>query len=147
MVSREEIRRLAFVEHGPSSLQLASEGPLAGLTFAAKDLIDICGFKSAWGNPDRLRDAEPAVATAPGALAPLMAGARLIGKTHTDELACGMFGMNPHFGIPINPKAPDRVPGGRGFHRYAQGLRAHDRDRNDALNLRWVGARRGLFRF
>src|ERR1700760_2281957 len=112
MVSREEIRRLAFVEHGPSSLQLASDGPLAGLSFAAKDLIDIAGTKSAWGNPDRLRDAQPAVATAPAALVPLMAGARLIGKTHTDELACGMFGMNPHFGIPINPKAPDRVPGG-----------------------------------
>jgi amidase len=36
----------------------------------------------------------------------------LVGKTHTDEVACGMFGMNPHFGIPINPKAPTRVPGG-----------------------------------
>jgi amidase len=41
-----------------------------------------------------------------------MAGAKLIGKTHTDELACGMFGMNPHFGTPINPKVPARVPGG-----------------------------------
>jgi amidase len=112
MVSREEIRRLAFVEHGPSSLRVAHEGPLAGLTFAAKDLIDIAGYKSAWGNPDRLRDAAPAVTTAPAALVPLMAGADLVGKTHTDELACGMFGMNPHFGIPINPKAPDRVPGG-----------------------------------
>jgi amidase len=112
MVSREDIRRLAFVEHGPTSLQLVEAGLLAGLTFAAKDLIDIAGYQSAWGNPDRLRDAPPAVATAPAALVPLMAGARLIGKTHTDELACGMFGMNPHFGIPINPKAPDRVPGG-----------------------------------
>jgi amidase len=112
MVSREEIRRLAFVEHGPSSLRLVKDGPLAGLSFAAKDLIDIAGYKSAWGNPDRLRDAQPAVTTAPAALVPLMAGAHLIGKTHTDEVACGMFGMNPHFGTPINPKAPDRVPGG-----------------------------------
>ena len=79
MVSREDIRRLAFVEHGPSSLQLVQDGPLAGLSFAAKDLIDIAGTKSAWGNPDRLRDARPAVATAPAALVPLMAGARLIG--------------------------------------------------------------------
>jgi amidase len=112
MVSPEEIRRLAFVEHGPSSLRLAKDGPLAGLSFAAKDLIDIAGYKSAWGNPDRLRDAEPAVTTAPAALAPLMAGAHLIGKTQTDEVACGMFGMNPHFGTPINPKATTRVPGG-----------------------------------
>jgi amidase len=112
MIDLEEIARSAFVEHGPSSLQLTETGSLAGLTFAVKDLIDVKGFKSAWGNPDRLRDAEPAVATAPCALVPLMAGARIIGKTHTDELACGMFGMNPHFGIPINPRAPDRVPGG-----------------------------------
>jgi len=110
--TRDEIRRLAFVEHGPSSLRLVEHGPLADLTFAAKDLIDIAGCRSAWGNPDRLRDAQPAVATAPAALVPLMAGAHLIGKTHTDELACGMFGINPHFGTPFNPRAPRRVPGG-----------------------------------
>ncbi len=112
MVSMEEIRRLAFVEHGPSSLRLVQHGPLSDLSFAAKDLMDVAGYKTAWGNPDRLRDADPAVATAPAVLAPLMAGAHFVGKTHTDELACGMFGMNPHFGIPINPKAPARVPGG-----------------------------------
>jgi amidase len=112
MLDLEEIARSAFVDHGPSSLQLTDVGPLAGLTFAVKDLIDVAGYKSAWGNPDRLCDAAPAVATAPSVLVPLMAGSRIIGKTHTDELACGMFGMNPHFGIPINPKAPDRVPGG-----------------------------------
>jgi amidase len=112
MYSPDEIRRLAFVEHGPQSLRLAKDGPLADLSFAAKDLIDVAGYKSAWGNPDRLRDAAPAAATAPAALVPLMAGANLIGKTQTDEVACGMFGMNPHFGTPINPKAPTRVPGG-----------------------------------
>jgi amidase len=111
-ISRDEIRRLAFVEHGPSSLRLVQDGPLADLSFAAKDLIDIAGFKSAWGNPDRLRDAQPALTTAPAALVPLLAGAHLVGKTHTDEIACGMFGMNPHFGTPINSKAPARVPGG-----------------------------------
>jgi amidase len=112
MIAREEVRRHAFVAHGPDSLQLAAEGSLAGLTFAVKDLFDVAGSRSAWGNPDRLRDASDAVATAPAVLLPLMAGARLIGKTHTDEIACGMFGMNPHFGTPINPRAPERVPGG-----------------------------------
>ncbi|WP_024506501.1 amidase [Bradyrhizobium sp. ARR65] len=112
MSNLEDIRQLGFVEHGPSSLKLKEDGPLSDLSFAAKDLMDVAGFKSGWGNPDRLRDADPAVATAPSVLAPLMAGARLIGKTHTDEIACGMFGINPHFGTPINPKAPARVPGG-----------------------------------
>lgn len=111
MVSAEEIRRLAFVGQG-FSLRLVDRGPLADLSFAAKDLMDVAGYKTAWGNPDRLRDADPAIATAPAVLVPLMAGAELIGKTHTDEIACGMFGMNPHFGIPINPRAPARVPGG-----------------------------------
>jgi amidase len=108
----EDIRRHGFVEHGPTSFKLKEDGPLSGLSFAAKDLMDVAGFKSGWGNPDRLRDAAPAVATAPAVLACLMAGAHLMGKTHTDEVACGMFGMNPHFGIPVNPKAPTRVPGG-----------------------------------
>ena len=112
MIDLEEVRRHAFVAHGPAPFQATNEGPLAGLSFAVKDLFDIAGSRSAWGNPDRLRDAEPAVATAPAVLVPLLAGARLVGKTHTDEIACGMFGINPHFGTPINPQAPQRVPGG-----------------------------------
>jgi len=112
MINSDEIARSAFVAHGPGSLQLTSGGPLAGLSFAVKDLFDIAGYTTACGNPDRLRESPPAVATAPAVLAPLMGGARLIGKTQTDEIACGMFGMNPHFGTPINPAAPDRVPGG-----------------------------------
>jgi amidase len=112
MIEREEVHRYAFVAHGPPPLQVTTEGPLSDLTFAVKDLFDVAGSKSAWGNPDRLRDADPAVATAPAVLVPLMVGARLIGKSHTDEIACGMFGMNPHFGTPINPRAPQRVPGG-----------------------------------
>jgi amidase len=112
MIDHEEVRRSAFVAHSPEPCQLTTDGALAGLSFAVKDLFDIAGSPSAWGNPDRLRDARTAVATAPAVLAPLLAGARLVGKTHTDEIACGMFGMNPHFGTPINPQAPQRVPGG-----------------------------------
>lgn len=108
----EDIRRLAFVDHGRTPLRQAESGPLSDLSFAVKDLFDIAGYRSAWGNPDQLRDGAPAVATAPSVLVPLQAGATMIGKTQTDEVACGMFGLNPHFGIPINPKAPDRVPGG-----------------------------------
>jgi amidase len=42
----------------------------------------------------------------------LQAGATLIGKTHTDELSRGIFGENAHYGTPLNPRAPGRVPGG-----------------------------------
>jgi amidase len=108
----DAIRAGAFVAHGEVTLAGAAEGPLAGLTFAAKDLFDVAGTKSGWGNPDRLAEAPVAVGTASALLPALAAGATLIGKTHTDELASGMFGENPHYGPPINPRAPDRVPGG-----------------------------------
>jgi amidase len=39
-------------------------------------------------------------------------GAHLVGKTHLVEMAYALTGRNVHFGTPINPKAPDRLPGG-----------------------------------
>jgi amidase len=42
----------------------------------------------------------------------LDAGARIIGKTVTDEVSLGILGENAHDGTPLNPAAPDRVPGG-----------------------------------
>src|SRR5262249_57955356 len=42
----------------------------------------------------------------------LDAGGTLIGKTITDELSLGILGENPFDGTPLNPKAPERVPGG-----------------------------------
>jgi amidase len=42
----------------------------------------------------------------------LEAGASIIGKTITDEVSLGILGENAHDGTPLNPKAPDRVPGG-----------------------------------
>lgn len=39
-------------------------------------------------------------------------GATLVGKTHMDELAYSLNGENVHYGTPLNPLAPDRVPGG-----------------------------------
>ncbi|QYU68342.1 hypothetical protein J4558_26620 [Leptolyngbya sp. 15MV] len=109
---RDQVRASAFVAHGAMTMAGAPEGPLAGLTFAAKDLFDVAGLRSGWGNPDRLAEAPLARAPATGLLPALAAGATLIGKTHTDELASGMFGENPHYGPPINPRAPGRVPGG-----------------------------------
>jgi amidase len=42
----------------------------------------------------------------------LDAGAALIGKTITDEVSLGILGENPFEGTPVNPRAPERVPGG-----------------------------------
>jgi amidase len=110
--SLDAVRASAFVGHGETRIAGAAEGPLAGLTFAAKDLFDVAGTRSGWGNPDRLAEAPVSATTASALLPALAAGATLIGKTHTDELASGLFGENPHYGAPINPRAPGRVPGG-----------------------------------
>jgi amidase len=90
----------------------AASGPLAGLRFAAKDLYDVAGFVTGGGNPSWLATHPPADITAPVILDLLDNGASLVGKTVTDDLACGMFGENPHYGTPLNPRYPDRVPGG-----------------------------------
>jgi amidase len=90
----------------------ASSGPLAGLTFAAKDLFDVAGYPTGGGNPDWARQNPIPTRHAWAVKRLLDAGATLIGKTITDEVSLGILGENPFDGTPLNPKAPDRVPGG-----------------------------------
>lgn len=87
-------------------------GPLQGLVFAAKDLFDVAGKRTGAGNPTWLQTHNMATATAPAIEKLLQAGATLSGKTQTIELAFGISGHNAHYGMPLNPAAPDRVPGG-----------------------------------
>ena len=86
----------------------APDGPLSGLTFAAKDIFDVAGHVTGGGNPDWQRTHGPAELTAPTVQALLDAGATLVGKTHTDELTRGIMGTNPHYGTPVQiPPLPD----------------------------------------
>src|SRR6516162_11137447 len=88
------------------------DGPLAGLTFAAKDLFDVAGRPTGAGNPDWER-VHPVPTRHAWAVQRLLdAGAALIGKTITDEVSLGIFGENAFYGTPRNVRAPDRVPGG-----------------------------------
>jgi amidase len=102
----------AFVAGPRCRIAGASVGPLAGLGFAVKDLIDVAGWPTGAGNPDW-----PAFAGTPTRHAAvvarlLSAGASIVGKTITDEISLGILGENPHDGTPANPAAPERVPGG-----------------------------------
>lgn len=90
----------------------APGGPLAGLRFAAKDLFDVAGEVTSFGHPDWARTHPAASGTAPVVAALLEAGASLVGKTKTVELAFGLTGENVWHGTPRNPAAPDRFPGG-----------------------------------
>ncbi|MBM9459997.1 amidase [Nocardioides sp. zg-536] len=99
---------LAAPEHDGSP----HAGPLSGIDIVVKDLIDIAGLPTGGGNPDRLAEATPAPRHAVAVQRLLDAGARVIGKSHTDELAFSLSGTNVHYGTPLNPRAADRVPGG-----------------------------------
>jgi hypothetical protein len=107
----------AFVGHDPIELAGAESGPLVGATFAVKNIFDVAGARTGCGNPERLAAAKPAAANAPAVQALLDAGARLVGKTITDELAFSINGENVHYGTPLNSKAPQRSPAA---HRAAR---------------------------
>ena len=102
----------AFVPHGRIEIAGAADGPLAGATFAVKDIFDVAGTVTGRGNPDWLATHGPAERHAPAVAALLAAGARLMGKAVTEELAFSAVGSNPHYGTPKNVAAPGRVPGG-----------------------------------
>jgi amidase len=101
-----------FVPGPPLRISGAPDGPLAGLTFAAKDLFDVAGHPTGGGNPDWPRHRPIPTRHAWAVQRLLDAGATLIGKTVTDEISLGILGENAFDGTPLNPKAPDRVPGG-----------------------------------
>ncbi|KAK3200296.1 hypothetical protein Dsin_023711 [Dipteronia sinensis] len=86
--------------------------PLKDLTFAVKDIFDVDGYVTGFGNPDWARTHSSATSTAPAVLAMLQGGATSIGKTVMDEMAYSINGENKHYGTPMNPYALDRIPGG-----------------------------------
>lgn len=102
----------AFVPYPGVALPHAASGPLAGLSFAVKDLFDVAGYPTGGGNPHVLALSGIKTRTAAVVQQLLDAGARCLGKTYTDELAFSMNGINAHFGAPINGGAPDRITGG-----------------------------------
>lgn len=102
----------AMMPYPAVKLPYQADGPLAGLTFAVKDLFDVAGYPTSGGNPQILAMSGIKTQTAPIVQQLLDAGARCIGKTQTNEMAFSMSGHNAHFGTPINGAAPDRIPGG-----------------------------------
>ncbi|MFC5470254.1 amidase [Cohnella suwonensis] len=88
------------------------DGWLKGMTFAVKDVFGIAGYVSGAGNPEWLRTGRAATRHSEAIVRLLAQGARLVGTTHTDELMYSLNGENAHYGTPVNPKAPGRIPGG-----------------------------------
>src|ERR1700758_3801598 len=102
----------AFVPGPRIYIEGRAGGPLAGLTFAAKDLFDVAGVPTGGGNHD-WPTGRPIPAKHSWAVQTLLdGGATLIGKTITDEVSLGILGENAFDGTPRNVRAPGRVPGG-----------------------------------
>ena len=90
----------------------SNNGSLSELRLGVKDLFHIANIPTTAGNPDWLASHLIPDRTAPSVLTLLEAGATLVGKTLTDELAYSLEGVNQHYGTPVNPQAPNRLPGG-----------------------------------
>ncbi len=90
----------------------AQDGPLKGLTCAVKDIYDIEGHVTTFGCPDWAKDRPAAAGHAVVVKQILDAGADIIGKTQTDEMAYSLIGRNAHYGTPTNSAAAERAPGG-----------------------------------
>ncbi|MGH7045319.1 MAG: amidase [Stellaceae bacterium] len=102
----------AFVPGPRVRIEGRPGGPLAGLSFAAKDLFDVAGHPTGGGNPDWAAY-NPVPTRHSWAVQTLLdAGANLVGKTITDEVSLGIVGENAFYGTPTNVRAPGRVPGG-----------------------------------
>jgi len=87
-------------------------GPLAGVPVSVKDLFGVDGLPTFAGTPRQLPAKWSKDAWLVGRVR--SAGACIVGKTHTVELAFGGVGLNPHWETPWNPWDANvhRIPGG-----------------------------------
>ncbi len=105
-----------YVSHDPDLIRRAVRerpqpgGPLHGLPFALKDIVDTADLPTTATTP-ALRDWRPA-RNAPVAQALLDAGGTLMGKQALGELSFGMTANSTAFGTVGNPYDPSCLPGG-----------------------------------
>ncbi len=85
-------------------------GPLHGIPYAAKDLLETRGIRTTAGTKilaDRVPETDAAVVERLRD-----AGAVLVGKANLHENAYGITSSNPHYGPVRNPWDLERIPGG-----------------------------------
>lgn len=102
----------AFVGEPTVLIKGSCGHPLTGSTLAVKDLYDVAGTITGAGNPRFAATRSVAREHASAVTLLTAAGATVVGKTITDELAYSLTGTNVHYGMPVNVAAPGRVPGG-----------------------------------
>jgi len=104
---RDAARADALLKDHPAGSEQCA---LLGMPLAVKDIFETAGVRTAAGSrffADHI----------PGQDAEVVrrlkeAGAVMLGKTHTHEIALGVTGVNPHYGAVKNPWDERRVTGG-----------------------------------
>ena len=102
----------AFVPDLVCQREPSGSGVLDGMRLAVKDLIDVADAVTGGGNPDWAASHPAAKRDADGVALLRAAGARIVGKTITDELAFSLEGENAFYGTPRHPVDAERLPGG-----------------------------------
>jgi allophanate hydrolase len=100
---------LAIADRATALDRLDPELPLAGLTFAVKDNIDVAGLPTTAACPSFATMAAGSAAVVERLEA---AGGTCVGKTNLDQFATGLVGTRSPFGMPRNPIDAALVPGG-----------------------------------
>lgn len=106
----------AMREADASARRIAAGRPLGlldGIPVAWKDLFSLSGLPTTAGSAV-LKDAPAAQDDAAVVAALGQAGMISVGRVNMSEFAFSGLGINPHYGTPRNPRAPDveRLPGG-----------------------------------
>ena len=99
----------AWISRCDPPLRSHAEGPLAGLSFAVKDNMNVASMATTAGCPAFAFTPEEHAVVVHKLLA---AGATLVGKTNLDQFACGLNGTRSPYGPVPNAFNADYVSGG-----------------------------------
>ena len=106
-VERDDL--LAAARRVDEAVAAGAALPLAGLTFAVKDNIDVAGLDTTAGCPAYAYRPER---DAPAVRALARAGALCVGKTNLDQFATGLVGTRSPYGAVRCAVDPERIAGG-----------------------------------
>ena len=102
--------RYRAFNHVAEALEAEGGGRLAGVDVSVKDNVCVKGMPSTAGSKVLEGYMPPFDATVVAKCR--LEGAAILGKTAQDEFGFGTFNVNTPYSVPLNPRDPERSPGG-----------------------------------